>query len=320
MKEAVKILALLFIAALLVLNGWFYLAGMVVEHTILSSDYYRKLNQKIGFVDQIYDAALAEMKEELSAEIPPGTAEKIREKFLESFDEIFLDAFPREWFEDNLLFALDDCLSFIKGEEDVLTFVFDQRENKMRLEETLRTIPDQLALDFPKDSEPPLEFGIDVAIEGIMQELELQNNQVTLAELLEEDLSSPETMETIDWLQFYRRIVLRLPYLIWAIFLVLNCLLAGFSGGLKWFGAAAVFAGSTLLVPLQLFRFMFTSGFRAMVETDLPLSAETFVSATAYTFSRASLISVSFAIIGLFFLAAGIIIGKNAAQNRNYYV
>ena len=231
---------------------------MALEQTILSSDYYQKLNEEIGYIDQIYDAVLAELKEELLAEMPPGTAGKVREEFLESFDEIFLDAFPREWLEVNFLLAVDNLLSFIKGEEDVLTFVIDQRENKMRLAETLRAISDQLAPDFPHDSEPSLELGIDAVIEEIMQELDLQD-QVILAELLEEELSSPETVENIGRLQLYRGTVMRLPYLIWLFFLVFSCLLAGFSGGLKWFGVAATFAGSTFLVPLQLFRFLFTS-------------------------------------------------------------
>lgn len=312
-----KIFLLILISIFVVLSGWFYLAGMSAERTVLSNSYYQDLAAETDLVstlhqelrDSLPQMALQDITKELEADLTEQ--EKIfMEIGLQIITDAFLQSFDEAWLEDQLLVVTDDVLAVIKGEQQTFTAVINLRENKEQFREklinSLETLPAELTemLDIPTAQTEQMA-------EQILTEMDLPD-QIYLADLIagNGDKMPRDLKNAVSTVQTTRGTYQYLPYFIFVLMLLLSFLLAGYAGGLKWFGGAVVFFSITFLVGIQFSNTLILPVVFSEIKNELPFSPQLFYSAADYTVSSVLIIPLFTAAVGLIFIFSGIILGR----------
>lgn len=313
--QGFKVFLLLLISILLIISGWVYLAGMSVERTVLSIDYYHHLANETELVSAVH------------GELQTAMPEIMLEGMLEDFDEDITEeeertartrigivvkaltrAFDSDWMKIQLLSVIEDFLALIKGEQEELSVVIDLREQKTAFRQELidefETLPEEIRekLDMPPEA-------IELMADQFLTEMDLPG-ELQLTELLAADGFSQEVDEAVTVSQNYLTMFSYWPYIVFTLLLVFNILLAGPLGGLKWFGAAVLVFSLTFLVGLQVVRGAFPEPLLGGIEAELPLSLELLSSIVGYTVARASTIPLVSAAVGLVLLLGAVIYGK----------
>ena len=296
---------LVLLAIILFVVGWVYCVGMGAERTVLSKSYYQGIFDEVGqVVDAAYDALEAQLTEQLLEEIrqaPPGQGPP--EEFPAILVASLIEAFPREWLREQVLTASDDILAWAKGQQELPAMTIDLRENKQAFRDALLANLEELAADLEM---PP--GGPEMIVEEIMGEIDLPD-EVSLGELLAEEIPS-DVEETLSLAQNIRNYFLYVPYILFALILLFNCLLAGIAGGLKWFGATILISGGILSAGLLTFQFaLLTPVYRAM-ELDIPVAFDVIKAFAGFTVFRLATVPLIFAGAGLLLLVTGIVITK----------
>ncbi len=312
--KGLKIFLLIIISILVVLCGWAYLAGMSAEQTVLSNSYYQGLVDETNLVSAIHeelqntlpDMMLEGMTEDLPDGITPEEEEMMQTR-LRLIVTAFTESFDTAWLEKQLLTVTDDLIALVKGEQQTLTATINLKEGKENFRNNLinavEALPDNVReeLDMQEDQ-------VEAMADQIITEMDLPD-ELSLAGLLEEDVLTAEMDDTLSTIQNYRSYSY-FSYLIFALLLLFSCLLAGLAGGLKWFGAAAMFFSVTYLLGLQLIRTVFPAMIFAGVEGEPPFSTGLLHSVIDYTVAAATFVPLVSAAVGLVMITAGLVFNK----------
>ncbi len=314
--KVLKIFALSLISLMLVFTGWIYMAGIAVERTVLSSAFYHDLMDNTDVSSNLHEMLqetmleglkMEQVEQEMQEDLPDGKIpeEVMPEGFIELIFGALGDAYHAEWLEEQMLVVIDDALALIKGKQDSLTAIINMREGKERFKEALAISIEEFPMD---DSTPKMT---DSMVEEIVADMELPDEFV-LADLLN---NSEELDEKINKAQLYRGYFQVVPYILFAVFLLLSIILAKLPGGLKWFGAVALFSGITFFIVLKGAKSFLNSNISAILEDGPPIEPEVILSATELIFTRITAIPLLFAAFGLALLAGGVIMGKRKLDN-----
>jgi len=318
--RGLKIFLLLCLSTILVITGWVHLAGLSMEKTVFNSSYYREVFEKTGLAsslhaelkanlpDMVADEIAREMEKELANDISDFEKEVYR-NMVELVTTALLDTFDEDWIEEQLFIVIDDLVAFATGEQQELVVEIDISENKQEIKEKVIDTFDNLP--------PPVKERLGIQegqtsqyVEEMLSEMDLPD-RIQLNELVTEgnNKSTGDLEHSLSTLQGYRGLYLYLPYLVYAISLTGSLLLAGFSGGLKWFGAAVLFFSATFLLGIQVFPGFAEQMILPGVENELPLSKEMHQSIVAYTLDQIRSLPLISGAVGIVFLAGGFISG-----------
>lgn len=312
--KAFKIVLLVLISILLVLGLWGFMANMAVERTALSSAYYRNLMERVDLASSVH----SELQEVLPELIKEGVKEgnedegdevpEELEEMLTMISGAFLRAYDEEWLEENLLIVTEDFLGLIKGEQDSLSAVINLKDGKDSLRDELAIELEGMTEEQLKEMDLP-SGDIEEITDKIVTEIDIPD-ELVLGEMFFEDGMDPEAEKVLASMQTARTLLLILPYVIFVLLLVFCCLLAGIAGGLKWYGAAALFSGVTFTFGLLLMRSIFLTRALNSLFEEMPLNPGPFQEALSYTILRAVTVPLVISGLALALLIAGFIFGK----------
>lgn len=327
--HALKTIALMLLAVILIVTSWAYMAFLGMERTALNTSYYKHIFSETDLLpavhgqlqDQMKENILSDMAaehEKMMEEIPVTESleqhEHVIEQDTEQPSEELMDTmmgalgrtFHVEWLERKALRVIEDSLALVKGERDGLTVVLDLGDRRERLHEELtkemKQWPPEMLADI--DIEPG---DVEEGAARMVEEFDLPA-QLDLSQLGEE-IITPAAAETISSVQKGRTYFLFVPYLLFAVIFILDYRLAGFYGGMKWFGAALFISGCTFLVGALAVPSLLTAVFAANME-ELPLESATITAVVQYTAGRMALVPLIFVAMGLALLLGAIIKGK----------
>ncbi len=277
-----KIFLLLVIAVIVVLTGWVYLTGMSAERTVLNRSYYQELIDETGLASTIHtelQEILPKMiSEEVVAELDHGLVENLSElekvavrNLAALITSALADTFDEEWIKDQLLIVIADFIFVAKGEQDELTALIDISEGRQDLREKMIASFENLPPPVKERLGLP-EREVELFVDKVMAEMDLPDRiyVVRLIEEEDEDLLA-DIEQSLSTIQSFRGIYLYLLPIIFALSLICSILLAGFPGGLKWFGAAVAFFSATFMLEIRLFLELFGQMLLPWVEEEIPL-------------------------------------------------
>ncbi|MEW5919824.1 MAG: hypothetical protein AB1796_02495 [Bacillota bacterium] len=285
--------------------GWFYLAGMAVERTVLSTSYYKGVLNKAGIAAYAHEI----LEEGIYNRLPQEMPEDVQVIMVGAF----VQAFPQEWFEEHFLMIMDDVLALVKGKQETLTAIIDLRDGKDRYKKELA----EKLVGLPADRLEMMELHpekIEIMVEEMLRDINLPD-QLLLSELLEREGLPGEFEEAVSRLQQYRGYFLYIPYLFFVVLLLLCCLLAGWFNGLKWFGTAYLVSGITFCAGLLIIWAVLISPFIAAPGKGIPLDTEILLIAAKYTIARISTVPLVFVILGLLLLTGGTVLERYRGKN-----
>lgn len=323
--KALKLSSVILLSIMMVLTGWFYLTGLSAERTMLNRTYYQNLAHETGFIAEahqelkgalsslVVEVVTSELEREAEVEL---TAEE-REIIHGGLDLITLamaEVFYEEWLEDHFLLITDDVLDLLNGEKQDLTSVINISEGKDRMEEKLIASLEILPADLRDKLNIPVAH-VELIVDRFMGEIAFPE-EFQLAYLMERggDSVSEDVEIVVSNLQNVRRLYRYLPPVFFPIFLLLFILLAGPAGGLKWFGATALFISSTFFVGIRLVQSVFIPVLFSGNEVDLTLSPGLILNlepgpvlfiVADYTVSSILIILLLSMLVGAVFLIAG---------------
>ena len=255
-----------------------------LERTLFNVEHFRNMNEELNVFPSIH--------ENLKSILPDFDENGDDGEFVMS---ILGDVFDENWLEEQFFVALEDILSYTKGEKESLTVEIDLADRKEFLEDR---IAEELVL------EEGFSSGEAEAIaEGMEEEVELPD-KLYLEDLLEEE----ETRNIFSYIIMIRTYSPIVSYAVLGLFLILMFLLAGFIGGFKWFGFNLLFSGTLFLSSLILLNTFLDLEFMASF-FEIPKELEFVLSLIRYTLEKIVFIPVVYCLSGLFFILLGFILG-----------
>lgn len=319
--QGLKVVILTLISIFAVLTGWVYLAGLSAERTVFSSSYYHDLSNETDLTSALHeelqktlpDIIIQNMTKELESEIEGNLTDQqqiMMHAAIRFVTEALAEVFDEEWFEEHMLLITDDILASVKGEQDELSATIDLQDGKEAVRNkvitALKSLPDDLRnqLNIPENQ-------IENIVDDILDEVDFKE-QIQLADLLDQydEGLSADLNNTISTIQTGRVIYQYIPYIIFVLLFMSCFLLAGFSGSLKWFGAATLIFSSTFLIGVRLFHTLLDPVILFKSASGLSLSPETANAVADYTVASVSIIPIISAAVGFLLLITGVIIGK----------
>ncbi len=319
--QGLKIFTLIIMSITVVISGWVYLAGMGAERTVLSNSYYRDLIAETNLTSVLHkelqealpDMMLEGMTEDLAEELTDKEKElmRIRLQFVAS---AITDSFDEAWFEDQFLLVIDDVLALAKGEQQTLTAAINLEGNMKQFQNKLITRLETIPAEIREKLDIPAEQ-IEQMSEQILAEMDIPD-QLYLADLIAENNEgiSRNFKDTISYMQTIHGIYQYLPYIVFVLMLLFSCLLAGFAGGLKWFGSAVLFFSTTFLIGIQLVNAQAYPIIFAGMEGEPFFKPELLTAVINYTMARVSIIALISAAAGFIVIISGIIVGKTTQK------
>ncbi len=297
--KGLKLFCLILILVIMVLGGWFHQAGLTVEYTVLNGSYYSEMLAESGLIGELHSKIQREVAGEIAGQVPREAALLI--------SEAIFSVFNVDWLEDQLIMVIEDWLRFMKGEQQDFKAVIEleakKAELEARLNRLLSILPERVMAEAGIESGMEAQFAA-----GIMEEMDLPD-QIRLDELLSEEEMIYELAEFSRSVQQFRFLYIYLPFAAYILLLIFNLLLAGWAGGLKWFGSGLIASGITFLAGMQLTSFALAGPVASSLSTEEAAFAEAIIAAASYTAARASMIPVIYTLAGLFFLVIGLLSG-----------
>ena len=297
------------------------MAWMVTEKTFLNPSYHRDIVTDEIIFSNIMDTMLHNVYfsdgcaccTNDDGDIPLSPS--IQEQELKETNIIanaFHTAFHEEWLEEQYLLIVDDILAMVKGEQESVAGKIDVQDNKERFrEEIIEQTEKHLSEEVDKIESIPEDFEtLAVALSDVMdlpEQLEVANTT--------EQFLTPQMEKAIYNIQIFRQYFF-LFYFAFVLFFVLSYLLAGKFGGLKWFGAAVLFAGLTFLGGIYLFRMMVFDPFVDLYHNWVPLEPAVISSLSSQTIHAMSIIPLLFGAFGLALLVGGIVAAKKQNERN----
>jgi len=307
------------ISLLVIMNGWIYLAAMNLERTILNSAYYQSLIHETDLTGTLY--------RELEESLPDILLEQIEGKIIEAKtkeEEIlitasmnimitfFKQAFDEAWFEEQLILVIDDFLALFKGEQKHLEAVIDLSEGKESFIKAVSAFIEKGTIAYRGNLVLSPEY-----IDSLFNSMDIPD-QLVMSELIGDHINPAGLERVVSTQRLARWAYNYLSYAAFALFLLLSCLLAGFGGGLKWFGAASLFSGLTYLIFLQLIKLIISPVLMSTLSNDFTFIPNLVNMIIDNTISVISTGPIIYAAIGLALIIIGIISSKISFQDEPF--
>ncbi len=314
--KVLKIFALILILLFTVISGWIYMSWMGMERTFLNHSYYRDIvSSEVIFPDMV-DTVLHNVYfsegcpccagNDEDMQLPPDMQEEALEEF-NIITNAFHAAFPEEWLEEQYLLVVDDVLALVRGEQESVTVTIDLQDRKERFRDEIINQMEKHLSDEETGNIEATREELETLAGVLSEEMDLPE-QIEVADITEHVLN-PQAEQAIYNTQIFRQNFF-LFYFAFVLFIALNFLLAGISGGLKWFGAAALIAGSTFLGGIYLFRIMVFEPLVTNFGLWIPIEPAVISSISTQTLHVMSVVPLVFVAFGLVSLVAGIVVAK----------
>ena len=321
-----KTLCLILIFFVTIFSGWLYFLGMGVNRTALNLSYYQEALEMVG-LSSLYDnmpefmeerdhgeetseKEFAEYQENEMEEFP----EEPPEELFEIIQESLAEAFHEEWLKKQMLFAVEDSLAYIKGEQDDLTAVIGLKERKEIYRTALLNGMDEYFVcqseegDYKDENEEPegiafLEAdSIEEEIDGMLAEMDIPD-ELVLSELSGVNEAVTYTRNFYTYFSF-------VPYIVFVLLFGFFCLLSSGLKGAKWFGTAAMVSGVSFASVLFFSKSAFLVPAAQEISNDSPFSIEAVVSVFEHTISFWYAAPVIFTVLGAALIIIGVAGGK----------
>ncbi len=302
--RALKVLALLVVFVLTVPAMTMFIAGQMVNMTLLNEDFYRELLQEQQLARQLH-LAVGQLADTLPEGLDPDDAELMSDALSAALDESFID--------ESLTTMTRDVVAYLRGDQPGLTAVIDLEGPLARFEASFdrglaQLPPERLQeLTGPDGDIPELSGAYVIA------ELDLPR-QLVLAELFAD--FTDEFAADVDRYQYYQGLMSFVPYVFFALMLALFVLLAGVGGGFKWFGWAALLGGTVTGgalagVRLALGYPRFALRYLLPFLEHLPADPAWTLDAGTYMVGRLLVVPIWFAAGGLALIVVGSVVSRS---------
>ena len=309
--RGLKVFLLILIALLVLMNGWIYLTSMNLERTILNSAYYQSLIHETDLTGTLYreleeslpDILLEQIEGEI-IEAKTDEEEKLITASINIMITFFKQSFDEAWFEEQLILVIDDFLALFKGEQKHLSAVIDLSEGKESFIKAVSAFVEKGTTAYRDNLVLTPEY-----IDSLFNSMDIPD-QLVMSELIGDHINPTGLEKVVSTQRLAWWAYNYLSYAAFALFLLLSCFLAGFGGGLKWFGATSLFSGLTYLISLQLVKLIISPVLMSALSNDftfLPNLINMIIENTINVISTGPII---YAAIGLAFIIIGTISSK----------
>lgn len=257
------ILVLLFIV--FVVAGGIFTLSKGIDKTFLDISFYEEVVEETEIASTLMSRLVGGIEEQAGSELQKLPAEN-RQQVKNILESSFSSALDEEWAEETLLVAVDDVLSYLKGEQEGLTAVIDLTEEKRVIQNNIQTEVEksiqmeveqqiQQRSDIPPGMEDQVRSRLEseiaprtnTAVTGMMTGVP---DRISLAQLLENLENSEEIKAAVATFQQVYSYFDLILYSTLIIFAILMLALAGFFGGLKWVGTGMIVSGGFLFLFL----------------------------------------------------------------------
>jgi hypothetical protein len=311
--RAIKVLALSLLMIALIISGWFYLALLSTEKTVLNYNYYEELLLETNAVEIIYqdnfDRLPDIMRNQIYARADQETIALIKEK--EALFNLVISVYTSEieppWLEEQLLVVIDDVLSLIKGEQQTLSAVIDLEKIESGFERLMRIKLKSLRRDeFNALGGHPAvivaQGGQIMRLLGVEGEINLK--QVQREKVIPAQFSRPLACYN----QFLNNHLL--IYLWFILIFILMILLARPAGGLKLYGSALLISGLSFYAFSRYYNNLLPQSVISNPDPNFVyLSPDLVEAAISYTAERIEVLPLIFAASGAILLVIGLVYG-----------
>ncbi len=330
--KAIKIIFLVILSFLLIVVGWSYLLGMSLEKTVFTLSYYEELlEQEEIDLEKIISGII----EEIDLDMEDEPVEEYGDVMIPEMDRllsnIMNDALKEtievSWVEEQILLIIEDMLNLARGETDTLTVVIEldhfQEEFMKNMEQRVRVVTEEELVEagVPEDNVEQVKEMFVEEFAAMTEDVPEKNGEapqlpleIDLGQMMQEGELSPELEETLSKVQMFHVFFPVLHYIVFAVLLLLICLLAGLWGGLKWFGASLLITGITFLSGATFIRSLVLMPLLVEAGEELPFGFDVIRVAVNHTLSMMYIPSLVFGVVGLIVLVGAVIIGKRVGS------
>ena len=299
--KILKTFLLILLSAMFLTFSFMYISILGIERTLLNQDYYEGLVYEVD--------VFADVHENLIGIFPEQTETADSNEFETLVTETLIDTISKNWLEEQFLNITKDLLGYIKGDNEDITASIDLKPQKKLLVDNL--IEELQNTDKVHDELPELQP--EVIASDITEESDLPD-EIYLNEVLEEPLTAIEAeIDTVRTARDYFHIG---SYVFFGIMLLLMCLLAGISSGLKCYGINMIVPGVAYAGSFFLFKNIIDiSTFN--ISEDIPITSQTIFAIFEYTINHFIEIGVVYATIGILITLLGFLLGKKKRKREN---
>ena len=334
--KAYKIILLLIISIITIYTGLVLLAWNTLNSTFLNENYYHNLVEETNIVDVVYreyqdllpeiilesllpqlsttvdleDETLSEelIAEEMARQELLGLIESEVLTRLEIVVISLARSFEPEWLKSQLLTAIEDIISLLKGEKSELDTTIEFRNHKQNLERELAAEL-SLVVDLQSSQEGDETDKVELLAAFIVNQLDIPD-RISLNEVYNSDTIPAEVENTLIATQKLDAALVYWPYILFAALLLLSIILAGPVAGLKWHGASYIFLSLTFLVGLQLINTIFSAqliGVSEIIVAGIPLPRNLVIDTIGHTTSYTITAPLIFLVVGILLFLAGFV-------------
>jgi len=303
---------LVILLLILIVAGWLFQAGRVIESTFMTGDFYRKLFQKVDLTPYAQEMMREELIESVPLTIPDDFMDVITNQLSEVYD--------RQWLEKELLVIIDDLLLYIKGNRQPPPIHLSLTEKNEQIRERIKE-----AMLNKKQEIPFLSIFntslIDQGIDALVDNIPLPP-YYDLNEYFSEKGVTDDIISSVNRFKSFRQFYLYFPFIAGIICLAFFFYKCGLVKMLKSYGIGIVIAGITFLLVLLARYPLFLNSMERNMQAEDIMEFTAAVTAIDYAISKSLHIPVFFILFGLIFILAGLLLDlfilNPADENEQY--
>ncbi len=292
-----KIILVIFLLILIV-AGWLFQAGRVIESTFITGDFYRKLFQKVDLNPYAREMMQEELIESVPLTIPDDVMDMVANQLSAVYD--------RQWLEKELLEIIDDLLLYIKGKRQPPQFHLNLTEQNEQIRDKIREALLNIQQEIPflsifKNS--LIDQGIDTLVDNIPFP-----SYYDLNEYFSEKGVTDDIIGSVNKFKSFRNVYLYFPFLAGIFCLALFYYMSGLVKTLKIYGTGIVIAGITFLMVLLARYPLFLKSMERNMQAEGIMEFSAAITAIDYAISESLHIPVFFVLFGLILFLAGLVL------------
>ncbi|MGM0431357.1 MAG: hypothetical protein ACQEQU_01440 [Spirochaetota bacterium] len=253
--QSLKLLVLLLAAAVLIVFSLTFIGYISATQTILETDYYQNIINSTEISSEIHQSVEDMLPEIILEEIEQVqlgffSLSPAAEKLLsEMTSRSVAQAFDSQWVKQELISALDQIIPWVRGHQRFLDHSIEIENEQIAL------VRQNLIDEFKELSDAELAMfhldrsGISVFVPMIIDSIELPRS-IALADVVENSPYTGIIESAVSDVRRAERLFSFVPYLVFALFLLIFFLLRRFFGGLRWYAACLGIPGALFLLAL----------------------------------------------------------------------
>lgn len=237
--KALKKTFLVLVSLVFIIFAWVFLLGKGIDDTILSFNFYQKLEEEFRISQNLNQFILKEITKNLTQE----TSDNYQAVIQRSFAQVFDQARTKEI----MFLVIEDFLAWVRGGEENLYITIDLKKEQEELQENF-------FISFNEDLVSQLElYGDSIDLkELVIKKVSWDNQQIIPEKIVITQDDLPREIENfVNYTRGYYKYSIYIFAFILALFILIYLGLAGIRDGFKWLGFSMLLAGGLFFLFIK---------------------------------------------------------------------